>query len=127
MTCIPDLTAYRDNASWHTPYLPHGVACEGNARSSHSITTLVTESVSWHSQCLWKPNVAVLTGDAMGVFKVWQFLNSWGIINYQAGAGADEDADGVPVKVQPAGKDNPLSPAHLPIRCSAKPEHWPKS
>ncbi|KAL3142735.1 hypothetical protein ABBQ38_003035 [Trebouxia sp. C0009 RCD-2024] len=45
----------------------------------------------------------LLAGDAMGVFKVWQFLNSWGIINYQAGAGADEDADGVPLKVQPAG------------------------
>lgn len=39
----------------------------------------------------------------MGVFKVWQFLDSWGIINYQAGAGGDEDADGVPIKVQPAG------------------------
>ena len=60
------------------------------------------------------PNVAVLTGDAMGVFKVWQFLNSWGIINYQAGAGADDDAEGVPLKVQPAGTDHP-SPAHLPF------------
>ena len=44
-----------------------------------------------------------LSGDAMGVFRVWQFLDSWGIINYQAGAGAAEDADGVPVNVQPAG------------------------
>lgn len=40
----------------------------------------------------------------MGVFKLWQFLESWGIINYQAGAGAAEDADGVAINVQPAGQ-----------------------
>jgi len=40
----------------------------------------------------------LLTGDAMGVFRVWQFLDSWGIINYQAGAGAADGADGLPLK-----------------------------
>ncbi|KAA6426594.1 MAG: SWI SNF complex subunit SMARCC2 isoform 2 [Trebouxia sp. A1-2] len=45
----------------------------------------------------------LLAGDAMGVFRVWQFLDSWGIINYQAAAGAADDADGVPLTVQPAG------------------------
>lgn len=44
----------------------------------------------------------------MGVFRVWQFIDSWGIINYQAGAGAADDADGVPVNVQPAGSHTPL-------------------
>lgn len=39
----------------------------------------------------------------MGVFRVWQFLDSWGIINYQAGAGAADDTDGLPLTVQPAG------------------------
>lgn len=39
----------------------------------------------------------------MGIFAVWQSMDSWGIINYQAGGGADEDGDGVPIKVQPAG------------------------
>lgn len=51
----------------------------------------------------------------MGVFKVWQFLDSWGIINYQAGAGADEDADGVPIKVQPAGGRTQPPPVHQAI------------
>lgn len=41
----------------------------------------------------------------MGVFRVWQFLDSWGIINYQAAAGAADDADGVPLTVQPAGDE----------------------
>lgn len=50
----------------------------------------------------------LLAGDAMGVFKLWQFLESWGIINYQAGAGAAEDADGVAINVQPAGPPNLL-------------------
>jgi len=50
------------------------------------------------SYLLW-----LLTGDAMGVFRVWQFLDSWGIINYQAGAGAADGADGLPLNVQPAG------------------------
>lgn len=45
----------------------------------------------------------LLIGDAMGVFRVWQFLDSWGIINYQAGAGSADDADGLPLTVQPAG------------------------
>ncbi|KAL0051641.1 hypothetical protein WJX82_011053 [Trebouxia sp. C0006] len=45
----------------------------------------------------------LLAGDAMGVFRVWQFLDSWGIINYQAGAGAADDTDGLPLTVQPAG------------------------
>ena len=40
----------------------------------------------------------------MGVFKLWQFLDSWGIINYQAGAGAAEGTDGMPINVQPAGQ-----------------------
>lgn len=74
-------------------------------------------------QSVGTPNAAVLTGDAMGVFKVWQFLNSWGIINYQAGAAGDEDADGVPLKLQPAGTHNP-PPAHL-LLYSAKIGHWP--
>ena len=48
----------------------------------------------------------------MGVFKVWQFLDSWGIINYQAGSGGADDADGVPINVQPAGTDRTCR--HLP-------------
>ena len=39
----------------------------------------------------------------MGIFSVWQSMNSWGIINYQAGGGAEEDGDGVPIKVHSAG------------------------
>ena len=41
----------------------------------------------------------------MGVLRVWQFLDSWGIINYQAaGAAGDEGSvEGVPIKVQAAG------------------------
>lgn len=39
----------------------------------------------------------------MAIFSVWQSMNSWGIINYQAGGGADEDDDGVHIKVHPAG------------------------
>lgn len=55
----------------------------------------------------------------MGIFKVWQFLDSWGIINYQAGAGAGEDADGVPIKVQPAGDAQVTACA-----MSCHTEHW---
>lgn len=53
----------------------------------------------------------------MGVFRVWQFIDSWGIINYQAGAGAADDADGVPVNVQPAGSPTPL--LHPSACCSS--------
>ena len=53
----------------------------------------------------------------MGVFRVWQFIDSWGIINYQAGAGAADDADGVPVNVQPAGSHTPL--LHPSACCSS--------
>ena len=38
----------------------------------------------------------------MGIVKVWDFRNGGGSINYQAGDGP-EDADGVPINVQPAG------------------------
>ena len=45
----------------------------------------------------------------MGVFRVWEFLDSWGIINYQAGAAAADEGgnDGVPISVQPAGMQQP--------------------
>ena len=39
----------------------------------------------------------------MGIFSVWQSMHSRGIINYQEGGGPNEDGDGVPIKVQPAG------------------------
>ena len=41
----------------------------------------------------------------MGVFRVWEFLDSWGIINFQAGAAAADEGgvDGVPITIQPAG------------------------
>ena len=49
----------------------------------------------------------------MGIFSVWQSMHSWGIINYQAGGGADEDGDGVPIKVQPAGDASVCTSATL--------------
>ena len=56
--------------------------------------------------------LCLVSGDAMGVFRVWQFLDSWGVINYQAGAGTANDANGVPVNVQPAGRQTSLQCEH---------------
>ena len=56
----------------------------------------------------------------MGVFRVWQFLDSWGIINYQAGAGAADDADGLPLNVQPAGD----RVSHMVMLASASECQW---
>lgn len=50
----------------------------------------------------------------MGIFRVWQSMDSWGIINYQAGGGADEDGDGVPIKLQPAADVSSGTLATLP-------------
>jgi len=65
----------------------------------------------------------------MGVFRVWQFLDSWGIINYQAGAGAADDTDGLPLTVQPAGDKLPAWSCqhhawlHLPVRANGHAWH----
>ena len=44
----------------------------------------------------------LLGGDASGIFRIWQFLDHWGIINFQATDRPNKN-ESVPPNVSPAG------------------------
>lgn len=103
VACCPQAQViYRVNdaahvSSWRT------LTCIASTRQGPQVLQVCSRLAQLEDQM---PCVLCLiaSGDAMGVFHVWQFLDSWGIINYQAPTPPSGTADEGGLDVRSAGK-----------------------